>query len=198
MISDAIVVLLEISGNATPGRDYRRINNFVSFAPGVTETINLTVRPDPGYSLGRPASAQVRLVSGTLDFAQWKAAKFPGNTVPAAVFANLDSDGDHLVNAVEYGFGLDPTVANPNPPGLPRPVVVNGHLGVTFTRPINAVDLDYLIEVSSDLIHWELADDFEEQPGVLGANGIETVTFRDPFPTTLSRNRYVRVSVVLY
>ena len=87
---------------------------------------------------------------------------------------------------------------NPSKQGLPGGVCQNGHLGVRFTRPIAAVDVAYVFEVSTDFEHWETAtNDFDEQPGVLKANGLEEVTFLDQHPMSDFPQRFVRVRPML-
>lgn len=215
VVSDNLTVLLELTGTATPNRDYRRINAFVTLLPGATTAILLVdplsgatisggvesviakVLPDAAYAIGAGSTAEVRIVSTTVDFAQWKAVRFPGNATPPAIFAGQDFDGDGLLNVIEYGFGLDPTVPSFGAPGLPRPVIVNGRLAVRFTRPVAVVDVDYLVEVSGDLQSWQPADDFDELPGVLVGSGNEEVTFLDRRLVGESVHRFVRVSLLL-
>ena len=216
MLNETLTVLLDIGGSATMNLDYRRVNRFVTFGPGATtmlltiqplagaaisngaETTDLRITPDASYTIGSTSNAQVRLVSTYLTFAQWKATKFPGDVTPLALFADQDFDLDGLPNGVEYAFGLDPKTPNTTKQGQPVLVTQNGHLGVRFTRPIAAVDVAYVIEVSSDLQTWIPAnDDFDEQPGVLKANGIEEVTFLDQQPMTAFPLRFVRVRTVL-
>lgn len=213
--SDALTVFLKISGTATIGRDYQRFNPWVVFNPGATlvlvpvnplstasvvgvETIDLKILSDPAFVVGSSSNAQVRLVSDTTTFALWKTQNFPGNTNSPSAFAQADATGDGTVNILKYAFGVNPAVPNLTHAGLPKPVVINGRLGVQFNRPVAADDLEYLVEVSTDLVHWQSADTFKELPGVLGTGGIESVTFLDELPLAANTRKFVRVRVQLF
>jgi hypothetical protein len=216
MLSESLTVLFDLAGTATMNVDYRRVNRFVTFGNGATtvlvpitptlsatitggaETVDLRITPDAGYSIGAASNAQVRLVSAYLTFAQWKSTHFPTNTTPLAQFANLDYDGDGILNRFEYALALDPKTSSAHAPGLPSLVVMSNRLGIRFTRPVAAVDVAYLIEVSTNLVNWVPADDaFDPLPSTLKAGGIEEVGFLDRLPVTTFPRRFVRVNPVL-
>jgi subtilisin-like proprotein convertase family protein len=68
----------------------------------------------------------------------------------------FDYDGDGLANLLEYGLGLNPTVAGLN--GLPVVTLKNysgtKYLSMTFNRSSLATDLTYIVQGSSDLTNW--------------------------------------------
>jgi hypothetical protein len=68
----------------------------------------------------------------------------------------FDYDHDGLSNLMEYGLGLNPTVADLA--GLPVVSLKNyggtHYLSMTFHRSSLASDLTYTVQVSGDLINW--------------------------------------------
>lgn len=216
MINEPLNVVLEFGGSATMNVDYRRVSRIAAFAAGATtvllpitplpgasledgaETIDLRILPDAAYSVGLASVAQVRLVNELLTFGQWKAVKFPGNATSASLFAKQDTDRDGIINGVEYAFGLDPVVSVGQDPGLPHASIDNGHLTVQFTRFTASVDVTYVLEQSTDLIHWEAAGtSFVQQPAVILGGGLEQVTFVDQQSITENLHRFIRVRSML-
>ena len=63
-----------------------------------------------------------------------------------------DPDHDGLPNLVEYALGLDPL--SPGTVAIPKLGSANGYLTLTFTRPLSATDVSYIVQVSSDLATW--------------------------------------------
>jgi hypothetical protein len=161
----------------------RRTASFLPDSPaglvGV-KTVDITLQPDPGFNLGEQRGAEVRLIAASTTFAQWKNDLFPGNSTSPESFALQDSDGDGLNNLSEYGFGFDPRTPDATKPGLPRAVLVDGRLGVRFTRPVAAFDVDYQVETSFDLRTWQsTTENFDRSSSVLLDNGVEDVTLVD-------------------
>lgn len=216
MINETLVVSLDIGGTATMNLDYQRVNRFVTFGPGANsvlvtvqpletatlrgdlETVDLKVLPATGYEVGPTALAQVRLVPEYATFVQWKARHFPGDTTPVALFAEQDADSDGVRHLIEYAHGLNPLAPDAGSSNLPHPVVIGGRFGVRFSRPAAALDLDFLLEISTDLKTWVPAKDpFEMFGEPLQDFGMESVTFLERMPMDSSVFRFVRVRAVL-
>ncbi len=214
--SATLTVLFDVSGTAVAGKDFQRFPRWVVFNPGATlalvpivpvagsslksvKTIAVNLQPDPGIHLGPQRSAEVRLIAASTSFGQWKTDLFPGNSTSPESFALQDSDGDGLNNLSEYGFGFDPRTPDADKPGLPRAVIVDGRLGVRFTRPVAAVDVDYQIETSFDLRTWQSStENFDPSSSVLLDNGLEDVTLVDHGnAATQFDKRFLRVRLQL-
>ena len=76
-------------------------------------------------------------------------------------------------------LGLNPT--NPSPTnGLPLYQIMNDRLSVTFRHPLGVTDLEYVVQVSDDLINWSaLSNDVENfTPPNANTNDLEMVSYR--------------------
>jgi hypothetical protein len=170
VIDRSVVVRLEISGSAINGVDYRRLNSYVLLPAGQTleiveiapySTVNLlggpksvqvSIQEDSSYKIIANA-ARILLVERLLNLAQWRAGYFGDSGSSLEVFANEDPGEFGIPNLLRYAYGLDPV--NPNPARLPRPVLRDGYLTVDISRNLEATDIDFVVEISKDLIHWE-------------------------------------------
>jgi hypothetical protein len=88
----------------------------------------------------------------------WKASFFtPAQLADSTISGdNADPDGDGIANLMEYALGMDPTV--PSQASLPATGVqtVSGqdYLAITFTRPLSARDVTYIVDVCAGLPAW--------------------------------------------
>lgn len=215
MLNESLTVSLEFGGSAIMNVDYLRVNRFVTFGVGATsvlipiqpltfaelangvETVDLRILPAPEYTTGSATTATVRIIPNYLTFATWRAQHFPGTTGSLVTFGEQDPDGDRTANILEYAYGLDPKGPDAASGNLPHPVVLQGRFGVRLSRPFAAVDMNYLIEVSSDLRNWVLAnDDFEAIRGQVHGDGLEEWTYLDRTLLDEAALRFIRVRAV--
>jgi hypothetical protein len=116
-------------------------------------------------------------------FAEWRQYFFPGAEGDLPAFGRQDSDGDGVVNLLEYAFAMDPTVADELSNRLPRASMVNGRMGVIFGPRMAATDLEYRVEISGDLIQWKTGADWLEEaalPENDASAGLRCVCARSP------------------
>lgn len=135
--------------------------------------------------------------SGEGGFAGWRSDHFTEAELadenisgPAA-----DPDGDRIPNLMEYALGRDPKVASAD--NLPVSGVVThsgeDYLALSFRRPSAISDIDYIVEVSGDLISWSPdAVALDETPH---EDGTTTFSFRDSVPLTEGERRFMRLRV---
>lgn len=213
---NALTVLFELGGTAIMGRDYQRVTRWVVFNPKATtvivpihpsidgvlngvKTIRAELVADSSYNLGAATNAQIRLVSKAYTFGSWKRQFFPANSDAPEVFGVQDADGDGIENLAEYGYGLDATKADATAVGMPKAVLLDGHLGIRFTRPVGVLDAEYLVESSTDLAEWSpVAGQFDEVSELIPGSNNEWVTWLDRNPTVSQYfRRYLRVRVLL-
>jgi hypothetical protein len=110
-----------------------------------------------------------------------------------------DPDGDGMNNFTEFAFGRSPKTAD-HPGALTvggkTNVSGNDYLCVTFRRAKNALDVTYIIEVSTDLTNpagWITSGELVTSTDL--GNGTEDVCYRDTVPMG-STPRYIRVRAV--
>jgi hypothetical protein len=214
------VVRLAIGGTAVNGTDYQRITTLVVLNPAQSsllipvtpaaglavlnhaKSVEVRVLPDPSsiYLLGAPSTAKVWLVEEAMDLSRWRARWLSGETTDLVLLARQDQDHDGRVNLVEYGFSLNPTQADGPETNsvLPRARMRDGHLTVEFQKLIAATDLEYIVEVSDDLVNWRAGSQYVEEVAVPEWAGTpERVCFRDRTPSASAPHRYLRVRVKL-
>ncbi|MFT4546726.1 MAG: hypothetical protein ACI9MB_000670 [Verrucomicrobiales bacterium] len=133
-------------------------------------------------------------------FSIWKQSVFtPGELADPLISGDLaDADGDDLNTVAEYGLALDPN----KPDGIGTPTAgvetigLDGYLSLTFMRQRRPADLEYAIQVGSDLVGWTEAALPVGNPTDHG-DGTETLTFRDTQKMVDSLRRFIRVQMVL-
>ncbi len=109
----------------------------------------LRIRPNVGtrwFSYGAPKIVTARTATG---FEEWVAADYPALTGGITG----DHDGDGIKNAVEYAFGLNPTLAT-QASTLPQPTLASNTYSVTFSSPANVTGITYGAQWSNNLSTW--------------------------------------------
>jgi hypothetical protein len=77
---------------------------------------------------------------------------------------------------------------------VPTPVISNGHLSVTYVVPASITDINYIVEVSSDLMTWNSGAGYTQVlSNVAGASG-HTITVQDTLPTATQKH-FMRLRV---
>ncbi len=208
----SVLVRLTISGTASSSTDYSALTTFINLLPNQTTaliavapktTANISGNPryvqvalkaDSTYKIMNPASARVFIVDQVFTGDSWQARYFPGATEGWTSFANRDTGNTGIKNLVRYAYGLNPS--NPAPTnGLPAYQIVNGHLSVSFRRPLAVTDMDYIVQVSDDLMTWSsLSNDVEPfTPTNANTNDAETVSYRGKAPVAGTPKQFMRV-----
>jgi len=106
--------------------------------------------------------------------------------VASAADPSADPDEDGVSNLLEFALGGDPLRPfSAAPPNLAS-TVGGDRLALSFLRARHGVD--YFVEGSADLLHWET---IARNPGLVGA----TVTVEDPHSLTIQPSRFLRLLV---
>jgi hypothetical protein len=213
IINQSVVVRLSIGGTATRGSDYDGVPTFVNLNAGDTTSL-ITVTPKPtgvlsngveyvqvsvqtnaSYKVLTPSAARVFIVDQMMNFALWQQRNFPASSENWSAFAWEDPGPTGIRTLYRYAFGLNPQ--SPwSSPGVPAYRILDGHLTVSFRRPLAVSDLDYVVEVSDDLLRWRSSGvDVESFSPAPNTNDIEMVWFRSKDPINQSPWRFMRVRV---
>lgn len=110
--------------------------------------------------------------------------------LPAVSGSLADPDADGLANLLEYALGLDPRAASPAV--VPATSIEGGYWIFLYTRPANRSDVNYTVEVSTNLQQWTtIAGLDHEQVALVG----ETATWRARYSQTGAPNAFFRLRV---
>ncbi len=192
-INPSVLVRLTITGTAVNGVDYNSVSSFVNFAPQqTTALINITpkstanvtngtkyvqiaIKPDATYKNVPPSYGRVFIVDQMLTLAAWQQKYFPGSTGDLSVFGSQDTGNTGIRNIFRYAFGLN--AQSPQSNGRPVFQIIDGHLCVSYREPASVTDIDYSVEVSDDLVTWNVG---RVEPIIIPAftNDAEMVSFR--------------------
>ncbi|MDB6030529.1 MAG: Hemolysin-type calcium-binding region [Verrucomicrobiales bacterium] len=214
VINQSVLVRLVISGTATRGSDYDGVPTFVNFNAGDTsslitvmpkatavlsngmEYVQVSIQTNAAYKVLTPSVARVSIIDQMLNFALWQQRNFPGSSQNWSAFALEDSGNTGIPNLYRYAFGLNPQTPSTSF-GIPAYRILDGHLSVSFRRPMAISDLDYVVEVSDDLIQWRSSGEAVEAflPSN-NPNDLETVWFRSRNPVSQMPWQFMRVRVV--
>ena len=139
------------------------------------------------------------LFGATLSHDAWKAQHFTNSELsdPQVSGDGADPDGDGLVNLVEYALGTDPKSANQTGRPAVTRVSVGGqdYLALGFRRLLLEQEVEYRVEASDDLVHWEAGPQSVGDSAV-NSDGTLTVTYREESPLGAKPHRFLRLSVV--
>ena len=162
----SLSVRLDIQGSAQNGLDYEYVSAYVTFSPGQTfvpievkplregsETVLISIQPDASYALADVADARVVITPRRETLEDWQTREFPESTDSPSVFASADAGNAGIDNLQRYAYGLDPL--NPDRAQLPHIVFRNGYACIDVFRNPGAMDVDLIVEASSDLVTWD-------------------------------------------
>ncbi len=168
--ADPLQIRYVLSGAAVNGADYTALPGSVTIPAGASsaqipltpiddstaegdETATLTLAGDFAYSIGGTPSAAVTIHDRPID--EWRYNVFTAaELADPAISGDLgDADHDGLVNRFEYGVGLNPKRADAAEAFVAQ-LTPAGYLALTYTRPVRATDVDYIVEVAEALPFW--------------------------------------------
>lgn len=154
-----------------------------SNAPGGGADVNYTLHFNP---VNRGAAY------GSADFQSWMAS-FAGLTASQRLLG-VDADGDGRSNLMEYALGAHPNMSDTT--GAPvvsfTTVGPNRHLTLEVPGSTRRWDVNYIVEVSSDLVTW-----YSDAANVITLPNAGTIVkARDNTPLVPGLKRYIRLRVV--
>ena len=209
-LAAALTVSYAISGNAAPGIDYSGLNGSVTI-PANQASATLTVTPIADSAAEGDETVTVTLASGLAStFASanatvtihdqpidaWRFSHFStAELANPAISGDLaDGEGDGIVNVVEYALNLDPKIVDVN--ALPAAFVnAGGFPSLTYTAVESAVDINYAVELSTDLVTWNAITPTAVSPLVVDNGATNTVTVSSPNTLNAQPKQFLRLRV---
>lgn len=147
------------------------------------------ISSEPG---GSPGNANP--VPFSNDYASWIRDFFTAEELDDPMISSpaADASGNGLSNLMHYAFGLDPkaTVV----PAPSRIVVDGDSVFLNLTRLERTPDLRFEVEVSTDLVNWDLTAPMVA--AVSQGNGTEAVSFQSPLPLSGQNQQYLRIRLI--
>ncbi|MGB0144183.1 MAG: lamin tail domain-containing protein, partial [Akkermansiaceae bacterium] len=147
------------------------------------------ISSEPG---GSPGNANP--VPFSNDYASWIRDFFTAEELDDPMISSpaADASGNSLSNLMHYAFGLDPkaTVV----PAPSRIVVDGDSVFLNLTRLERTPDLRFEVEVSTDLVNWDLTAPMVA--AVSQGNGTEAVSFQSPLPLSGQNQQYLRIRLI--
>jgi hypothetical protein len=143
-------------------------------------------------SVTTPAASSSGPSSST--FATWQSQYFTAAQLADSTVSGPSADpyGSGIPNLMAYALQLNPATAKST--DVPTPVVANGHLQITYFVPSAITDINYIVEVSSDLSTWNSGSGYTQTiSSVQGSSGT-TYTVQEMLPTTTSEH-FMRLRV---
>ncbi|HLS28120.1 MAG TPA: carbohydrate-binding protein, partial [Opitutales bacterium] len=116
----------------------------------------------------------------------------PENSDPLA-----DPHGDGISNLLKYALGMTPGKINRKKLPQVGQTSVGGesYLTLTYSHPATISDIEYIVEVSSNLTDWSAADPANFEMSSEESGGLRTVTVRDSRPISGEKSRFLRLRV---
>jgi hypothetical protein len=221
--TSALSVSLSVGGTAVNGADYTPLPTVIVMPANVPsveisvfairdgipegdETVDVSILPDPAYLVGAMSAATIHVQDAPWD--AWRLGRFTaselGNVGISGALA--DPDGDGFENLLEYAYNLNPKSPDIGP-GFTGAIESAGAIGggqpafiVRFHRRIDAIDLHYEVEVTTDFNIWQSGPNYGRilLPPIDDGNG-ETETVRAYVTGSLTQpgQRFVRLKVSL-
>ena len=206
-LTNPLTVAIAIGGSATAGTDYVAVPSSVTI-PANSATATVTISPLADSLAEGDETVIVTLESGLAStFASanatvtihdrpidaWRFMHFTttelGDSLVSGDLADFDRDG--ILNIFEYALGRDPKIADAN--ALPTAVINQGGFPeLTYTKALEAVDLDYIVEISTDLVGWTPVS---AAPPLAPIVPTETVTVASPTPISSEPTQFMRLRV---
>lgn len=129
----------------------------------------------------------------------WQARHFPDERFfdPAWSSSTASPAGDNISNLMKYALGLDPHT--PSTAELPKASTANiggsDYLILSYQRPKGRTDVEYVMEVSSDLVNWHSGSEYTETVFTVDRDPNELIIARDLTPFSEENRRFARLRV---
>ncbi|MGC9450577.1 MAG: PKD domain-containing protein [Oceanipulchritudo sp.] len=139
-------------------------------------------------------TAEATITILPFDYIAWQGVNWPGETDPTIIDLLSDPEGDGIVNLTEFALGGNPMVADPQILPVIDTEQVGGldHLRISINKNPNALGIDYVVEVSGDIVNW---DSGAAHSTVISETDISLIV-RDNLPMDPANPRFIRLKVL--
>jgi hypothetical protein len=105
---------------------------------------------------------------------------------------NADPYGSGVPNLLAYALQLNPATARES--NVPQPSSANGHLRIVYYVPNKITDINYVVQVSTDLQNWNSGSSYTTVLSSTAYSGGVIYTVQDTLPTS-DPQRFMRLVV---
>ena len=203
----ALNVPIATSGTAANGVTYQTVPSSVTIPAGSASasiaiiphpdliaqgdrTATVTLGASGGFASAENAAATVVIRDKPID--EWRFDSFAATANSPATADLTDADGDGVRSITEYALNLEPL--SPDGAGLPPVSITDGFLTLSYVPKSWATDLVYLVEASTDLVHWSAID--VAPVDVWDRVPADRVTLRWTNPVSQGNRAWLRLSII--
>lgn len=189
----ALTTAWKIDGNVQSGATSTTFSTVSENIGNGTHTVSATVKDPTSFVRLDPSGLLDEVVTWNLTLSN----QLPPNLAAWRVAYGSDTGNpanDGLKNMVKYALGLDPALralSAQQPAASLTPISGASHLTLTVPRRNKRTDVDYIVEVSSDLGTWNSG------PGhtVIMQDDETTLVVRDAIALSAAPRRFIRLKV---
>ncbi|MCE0523321.1 MAG: Ig-like domain-containing protein [Methylacidiphilales bacterium] len=167
-----------------------------STPPTTTTTTPPTSTPPTTTTTTPPTSTPPTTTTTTAsNFSTWQSKYFTAAQLadPTISGASADPYGSGIPNLMAYALQLNPATARPT--DVPSATISNGHLTLTYFVPSSITDINYIVEVSTDLATWNSGAGYTQVISSVPSSTGDTITVQDTYPpSTQKRFMHLRVT----
>jgi hypothetical protein len=148
----------------------------------------------PTAATGGSGGTTTTTTTPPANYASWQAQYFTAAQLadPTISGPGADPYGTTIPNLLAYALQLNPATATPA--NVPDPVIVNGHLSITYSVPTAITDINFIVEVSSNLVTWNTGTGYTTVVSNVTTSSGHTITVQDTLPTTTQKH-FMRLRV---
>jgi len=173
IVDTDISVQLKLTGSAINGRDFEWMSDTINFGAGLStislsiqpkasnstdenniKTLCLEILPQSPYVCGFSKTTTIYIIDEKLSFRDWAAGYFPENKENINDIMKQDPDADGISNFEEYAYGLEPDQWE-GQQEKQKIHIENNHLTLEFGRSLITSGVNFQVEISEDLQHWQ-------------------------------------------
>jgi len=178
-----------VSGGASYEYQVQAVNSF-----GSSAFSNVVSATTPTSVTSSPTPPSVPTAPTAPGFTSWQSSYFTSAQLSDATVSGPTADpyGSGVPNLLAYALQLNPSTANISQ--VPTAVISNGHLQIVYFVPTAITDINYIIEVSSDLQTWNTGTGYTHVVSTVPSANGTTFTVQDTLPTTTPKH-FMRLRV---